>query len=147
MEAFLRVVRDIALLIARIVAGVILVAHGWHRWQITGIDHQVTLLTDAGLPAPFGLAIAVVIFEMIGGTLLVFGLGTPVIGLGMAAMNIAIIVTTKVDAGFYATTGGWEYNAILAGLGLLLMAFGSGRLGLDHLFLAPADEQGQLIEE
>lgn len=147
MEAFLRVVRDLALLVARIVAGVVLVAHGWHRWQIAGLDSQVALLTDAGLPAPFGLAIAAVIFEMIGGTLLVFGLATPVVGLGIVAMNVAIILTTKVDAGFYATTGGWEYNAILAAVGLLLGVFGSGRLGLDHLFLRPSEEQSQLIEE
>lgn len=146
MAAFLRVVRDLALLIARIVTGVVLVAHGWHRWQIAGVDAQVAVLTDAGLPAPFGLAVTAIIFEMIGGTLLVFGLGTPVVGLGMVSMNVAIILTTKVDAGFYATTGGWEYNAILAALGLLILAFGSGRLGLDNLFLRPTGEQGsQLI--
>ena len=33
MTQVLRVLRDIALLIARIVAGVTLVAHGWHRWH------------------------------------------------------------------------------------------------------------------
>lgn len=50
MEAFLRVVRDIALLIARIVTGVILVAHGWYRWQITGVDLQVVVLEGSAFP-------------------------------------------------------------------------------------------------
>ena len=101
MEAFLRVVRDIALLIARIVTGVILVAHGWYRWQITGVDLQVVVLEGSGLPAAQGLAIATVIFEMVGGALLVFGLATPLVGLGMAVMNVAIILTTRADGGFY----------------------------------------------
>ena len=86
MDAFLKVVRDIALLVARIVAGVVLVAHGWQRWQIIGLDKQEALLEAAGLPAPYGLAVATVIFEIIGGTLLVFGLATPLIGLGMVVM-------------------------------------------------------------
>ena len=145
MKAFLKVVRDLALLVARIVTGVTLVAHGWHRWQGTGLEKQAQLLTDAGLPAASGLAVAVVIFELIGGILLVFGLATPLIGLGMVVMNVAIILTTKEGAGFYVGTGGWEYNAILAALGLLLLALGSGRAGLDHLFVRPSADAGDLI--
>lgn len=147
MQAFLRVVRDIALLIARIVVGVVLVAHGWNRWQGTGLAHQAEVLTEAGLPAPDGLAVATVIFEIVGGTLLVFGLATPLIGLGMAVMNVAIILTTRAENGFFVTDGGWEYNAVLAGIGLLLLAYGSGRLGLDHLFLRPVTDGEPLIDE
>ncbi len=147
MEAFLRVVRDIALLIARIVTGVILLAHGWYRWQITGVDLQVVVLEGSGLPAAQGLAIATVIFEMVGGALLVFGLATPLVGLGMAVMNVAIILTTRADGGFYVHEGGWEYNAVLAAIGLLFLAFGSGRAGLDHLFIRPSGGDGELIQE
>ena len=147
MDAFLKVVRDIALLVARIVAGVVLVAHGWQRWQIIGLDKQEALLQAAGLPAPYGLAVATVIFEIIGGTLLVFGLATPLIGLGMVVMNVAIILTVKSGAGFYLMDNGWEYNAILAALGLLLLAFGSGRAGLDALFIRPSHDSGTLIED
>jgi len=147
VEAFLKVVRDLALLVARIVAGVTLVAHGWHRWQGTGLERQAELLTDAGLPSAAGLAVTVVIFELVGGVLLAFGLATPLIGLGMVVMNAAIILTTKQDAGFYVSDGGWEYNAILAALGLLLLAFGSGRAGLDHLFIRPSTGGGELIGE
>lgn len=147
MQAFLKVVRDIALLVARIVAGVVLVAHGWNRWQGTGLDAQAELLTEAGLPSAFGLVAATVLFEIVGGALLVFGLATPVIGLGMTVLNVAIILTTKADSGFYLSGGGWEYNAILAALGLLLLAFGSGRAGLDHLFIRPSGESRNLIDE
>lgn len=147
MQRFLRMVRDLALLVARIVAGVTLVAHGWHRWQQTGLDAQMNIIADAGLPSAYGLAVTVVAFEIIGGILLIFGLATPLVGLGMVILNVAIILTTKADSGFYAHTDGWEYNAIMACLGLLLLAFGSGRAGLDHLFIRPRDEGDVLIDD
>lgn len=147
MQKFLRVVRDCALLIARIVAGVTLVAHGWHRWQGTGLEAQMDLLAEAGLPSAYGFVVATVAFEIIGGVLLIFGLATPLVGLGMAVLNVAIILTTKAGGAFYAHDNGWEYNAIQAALGLLLLAFGSGRAGLDHLFIRPRDEDGVLIRE
>lgn len=147
MKAFLRVVRDIALLIARIVAGVTLVAHGWHRWQETGIDAQVALLEAAGLPYGTGLVVTTIAFELIGGVLLAFGLATPLVGLGMVVLNVAIILTTKAEAPFYQHLGGWEYNAIQAALGLMFLVYGSGRAGLDNLFVRPRDETDSLIDE
>lgn len=145
MQAFLHTVRDIALLTARIIAGVTLVAHGWHRWQIAGLDAQVAVIEQAGLPNAQVLAIATIAFEIVGGVLLVFGLATPLVGLGMVVLNVGIIVTTRADDGFYLYTGGWEYNAIQAALGLLLLAFGSGRAGLDHLFIRPTEDTRPLI--
>ncbi len=147
MTQVLRVLRDIALLIARIVAGVTLVAHGWHRWQETGIDAQVALLEAAGLPSAAGLVVTTIAFELIGGVLLVFGLATPLVGLGMVALNVAIILTTKADGPFFLHLGGWEYNAVQAALGLMFLVYGSGRAGLDALFIRPKDEDGSLIEE
>lgn len=146
MEAFLRVVRDLALLITRIVTGVTLVAHGWYRWTVTGLEDQANILDGVGLPSTEGLVIATIAFEIIGGGLLVFGLATPLIGLGMIIQNVAVILTTRADMGFYQHEGGWEYNAILAALGLIFLAFGCGRAGLDHLFLRPRDDKStQLI--
>lgn len=146
MSEFLRVVRDIALLLARLVAGVTLLVHGWHRWQGTGIDWQIDKIAQAGLPSASGLVIATVAFELIGGALLLFGLGTPLIGLGIVVLNVATIVTLKWDAGFGLADGGWEYNAMQAAVGLLLMAHGSGRLGVDHLFLRPKGDDDEFIE-
>ena len=146
MSAFLRAVRDFALLVARIVIGVVLVARGWHRWQVTGIAEQAGIIEAAGLPSASTLAWAVIAFELIGGLLLIFGLGTPLIGLGIALQNFAVAYLTK--DGFYAHEDGWEYNVVFAVAGLLLMAHGSGRLGLDHLFVRPKDDaDGRLIDE
>ena len=145
MAPFLRFIRDFALLVTRIIVGVTLVAHGWHRWQVTGLEEQMDIIAEVGLPSAYGLAVATVAFEIVGGILLIFGLATPLVGLGMLVLNAAIILTTKADSGFYAHENGWEYNAVQAGVGLILLAFGSGRAGLDHLFIRPRDEDGVLI--
>ena len=147
MRGFLRVLRDLGLLVARVVAGVTLMARGWHRWQVTGLDAQEAVLRAAGLPNPEVLALAAVAFELIGGVLLVFGLATPLVGLGMVAVNVAVILTTRADAGFYQHGGGWEYNAAQAALGLVFLVFGAGRTGLDHLFVRPRDDHDRLIAD
>lgn len=145
MQAFLRVLRDIGLMMARIVVGVILIAHGWQRWQIAGIPAQVDVLETAGLPYATTLAWLVIGFEIIGGILLIFGLATPLVGLAMVVLNLGIIVLVR-SGSFFVHDQGWEYNAVLAVLGLVFLTHGSGRAGLDSLFLRPKDEsESQLI--
>lgn len=141
----MNIVRDIALLLARIAAGMILIAHGWQRWQLSGLETQERVLSEAGLPSPGLLAVAVLIFEVLGGVLLIFGLATPIVGLGMVAMNVAVIFTTRAAHGLYLNAGGWEYNVALASLGLLFTCLGAGRIGMDHLFVRPKDEIDELI--
>ncbi len=143
MKSFLRVVRDIALLLARIVMGVVLLAHGWHRWQVMTVPREVALLDAAGLDFATTIVWLVIAFEIVGGILLIFGLATPLVGLGIILLNGATILLMKDE--FYAHQQGWEYNAVQGVVGLLLLAHGSGRAGLDNLFLRPKDEDGELI--
>ncbi|MDO5067877.1 MAG: DoxX family protein [Propionibacteriaceae bacterium] len=151
MKAFIRVVKDIALILTRIVMGVVMVAHGWHRWQNEGVSAEATLLESLGLPNPALMIWLVIGFEVIGGILLIFGLATPLVGFGLLVLNCAIILLIRGDH-FYAHDGGWEYNAVMAVVGLMLMAHGSGRAGLDHLFIQPRDDEEEpepspMIEE
>ena len=143
MKPFLRVVRDVALLLARIVMGVVLLAHGWHRWQEMGVAREVSLLEAADLGNATTIVWLVIGFEIVGGILLIFGLATPLVGLGIVVLNAAIVLLLKEE--FYLHQQGWEYNAVQGVVGLLLMAHGSGRLGLDNLFVRPKEEGGQLI--
>ena len=144
MRSFLRVVRDVALLLSRILMGVVLLAHGWHRWQVVGIAKEVALLDAAGIGNATTIVWIVVGFELIGGILLVFGLATPLVGLGILVLNLATILLLRSDE-FYAHQHGWEYNAVQAAVGLLLLAHGSGRAGLDNLFLRPREDGEELI--
>ncbi|WP_297747013.1 DoxX family protein [uncultured Tessaracoccus sp.] len=132
--------QHVALMLARVAIGVILIARGWHRWFTVGIDQQATILANADIPAPDLCAWLVTIFELAGGVLLVFGLFTPAIGFGVLVLNIGVIVLRKLDA-FYIHDGGFEYNLAMAAVGLLFLAFGSGKLGADALFFTPTPEQ------
>ena len=146
MKAFIRVLKDIALMLTRIIMGVIMVTHGWHRWQNEGITAEANILEHAGIPNP-GLMVWLLIgFEVIGGIFLIFGLATPVIGLGLMALNIGIILTLRSHP-FYVHNSGWEYNAVMTIVGLMLMTHGAGRIGLDNLFRTPKDIQPQAEEQ
>ena len=138
MKAFIRVLKDIALMLTRIIMGVIMVTHGWHRWQNEGITAEANILEHAGIPNP-GLMVWLLIgFEVIGGIFLIFGLATPAIGLGLMVLNIGIILTLRLH-NFYVHESGWEYNAVMTIVGLVLMTHGAGRMGLDNLFRTPKD--------
>ncbi|HMQ64677.1 MAG TPA: DoxX family protein, partial [Arachnia sp.] len=108
---------------------------------------QLAVVQAAELPIGFGIVVVTIAFELIGGTLLAFGLGTRLIGLGMAVMNAVIVFAIKWEHGLDMNVGGWEYNAILAALGLLFLAHGSGRLGMDHLFVRPPGDGSDLIAD
>ena len=146
MKAFIRVLKDIALMLTRIIMGVIMVTHGWHRWQNEGITAEANILEHAGIPNP-GLMVWLLIgFEVIGGIFLIFGLATPAIGLGLMVLNIGIILTLRSHT-FYVHNSGWEYNAVMTIVGLVLMTHGAGRIGLDNLFRTPKDIQPQAEEQ
>ena len=146
MKAFIRVLKDIALMLTRIIMGGIMVTHGWHRWQNEGITAEANILEHAGIPNP-GLMVWLLIgFEVIGGIFLIFGLATPVIGLGLMVLNIGIILTLRSHT-FYVHNSGWEYNAVMTIVGLMLMTHGGGRIGLDNLFRTPKDIQPQAEEQ
>ncbi len=144
MQSLLRLARDLALLLSRILVGVVLLAHGWHRWQVMGIGNEVSLLEAADIGNASSIVWLVIGFEIVGGILLIFGLATPLIGLGILVLNLATIVLMRPES-FYAHERGWEYNAVQAAVGLLFLAHGSGRAGLDHLFVRPKEDHTELI--
>ena len=138
MKAFIHVLKGITLMLARIVMGFIMVTHGWHRWQNEGIAAEAGILEQAGIPNP-GLMVWLLIgFEVVGGIFLILGLATPAIGLGLMVLNIGIILTLR-SHNFYVHDSGWEYNAVMAVVGMVLMSHGAGRLALDNLFRTPKD--------
>lgn len=141
MKAFLRVAQDLALLIVRVAFGVLMILHGWRRWQGEGIARQIEFLNQTQTPQPELLAWGSVVLEMLGGLFLVFGLLTPLVAAVFLVQQILIIVYSKVSRGPWIAEGGYEYNAMLACLALLLTAFGAGRAGLDNLFKRMKDPE------
>jgi putative oxidoreductase len=142
MSSSLRVLRDLALLIARVGLGGVLFLHGWLRWQGPGqgVQRQIDYLNQFGTPYPQYAAWGAIFLELVGGIFLVVGALTPVVALAVLVEQILIIAYTNwykgpdlvSSDGTYA--GGYEYNLVIALLALLLAVFGAGRISIDGLF-------------
>ncbi|MGA4507807.1 DoxX family protein [Propionibacteriaceae bacterium G1746] len=146
MRQFIRTVQDFALLVARLVVGAIMIVHGVRRFQ-AGPDAIADKVEALGLPWAEVIAWATIGFEVVGGILLVFGLVTPLIGGLLLVEQGVLVFAQKFGNGFDVMDGGYEYNMALAALGLLLMAFGSGRAGIDVLLGGNANDDREESEE
>lgn len=148
MSGFLQVVRDVALLIARIALGLVLVARGWRRWTSDGgMQSQIDYLGQFQTPQPEALAWGGTLIEIIGGLFLIFGLLTPFVALAVLVQQGMVIAWTKWFHGPWLENGGYEYNVIQAALALVLLAFGAGRLAIDQLFRRSKKDRDPLLDE
>jgi putative oxidoreductase len=140
VATFLQVVRDIALFLARIGLGGILILHGWRRWQGVGVSSQISYLEQFATPFPHYAAWGGTMFELIGGVFLIVGALTPLVAAIAVAEQVLIIAWTSWYKGFYLTNqsgafrGGYEYSVALGLLALLFVVFGAGQASVDRLF-------------
>ncbi|UNO39463.1 DoxX family protein [Streptomyces sp. MST-110588] len=126
---------DIGLLALRLGTGGVLVAHGTQKlfgwFGGHGLQGTAGAMEQMGFRPGRHSALAAGLGEAGGGALLALGLATPAAG-AAAAGAMAGAVSVHAPAGFFATSGGYEYPAFLghvaAGLGLT----GPGRYSLDH---------------
>ena len=136
MTRFLNGSRHLVLLITRVVLGVVLIARGWRRWQVTGLEFQSDHLRRTQTPYADQLAVAAVFLEIIGGILLIIGLATPFVAALLLVEQVLIVVWTKWFKGL-ALNGqygdGWEYTVVTACVCLLLLVYGAGKVALDGL--------------
>jgi putative oxidoreductase len=140
MASFLSFLRSLGLLLARLGLGGILLLHGWMRWN-AGVQKQIDYLTQFRTPYAEVAAWGAIVFELVGGVLLIVGALTRLVGLGVLIEQILIIAYTNwykwpptlLNAdGTYK--GGYEYNVALGLLGLLLFVMGAGAASIDRLF-------------
>lgn len=148
MQGFMRVVRDLALLIARVGLGLVLVFRGWRRWtNDVGMQAQIDYLRQFQTPQPEIMAWGATLIEIIGGLFLIFGLLTPLVAAAIITQQVLIISYTRWFRGPWQENGGYEYNVIQACLALIFLAFGAGRLAIDQLFKRGKDDTDQLLED
>ncbi|GAB3706981.1 DoxX family protein [Mariniluteicoccus flavus] len=141
MAGLIRVLRDIALLIVRVGFGALLIVRGWRRWTGDGgMQRQIDYLAQFQTPSPAVLAWGGTLLEIIGGLFLIFGLLTPLVALAVVVQQVMIILWTRYFKGPFLDNGGFEYQAVQAGLALLLAVFGGGRAAMDHLFKRSKDD-------
>ena len=103
--------QDVVLLLSRIGLGVVLIAHGLKSHD-EGIEGTAAGFDAMGIPFP-GLAAHDDVVELVGGTMLVAGLSTPLIGLLAAADMAGAFWHADRDGGVFVAEGGWELVAMI----------------------------------
>ena len=128
---------NLALLIFRVALGLCFVVHGLGKLGIVGpgnMEGFTSWLKSLGLPAPALQARMAMLSELLGGSLIAFGLGTRVAAFFcLVAMAVAASIGHK--GGGYLITNtppGNEYALNLALLMLVLILLGPGHYSLDH---------------
>ncbi len=122
--------------LVRATAGLLLVPHraqklfGWFGGYGLEATGQF-FATKLGLPA--SLAFFAGLIEFAGGLLLAFGLFTrPVAALVFGVMAVAVM-QVHLAAGFFWTSGGYEYPLLWGVVALAYVVRGGGRYSLDRL--------------
>lgn len=126
-------IKESALLLSRILLGVILIAHGWDKFQITGLEGVSGYFDSLGIPAAAVAAPAVALIEIIGGTLLILGLFTPIVSIIITVVMVGAALFAHLSNGIFVTNGGWELVGAIAAGTLALAALGAGRYSMDAL--------------
>ncbi len=124
--------QDIALLFARVVTGVVLIAHGWQKLVTNGVAATAEGFEAMGIPAAPAAAMIATVVELLGGVLLVAGAATAVVGVLVALVMLGAALLVHVDAGIFATAGGWELVGVIGAAALGLAATGAGRFSVDR---------------
>jgi putative oxidoreductase len=108
-----------ALVLLRIVLGVIFFAHGLAKWR-KGMEEVTEWFASVGLPS--FLAYGVTFLELFGGIALILGLATRYVALGMAFLMLGAIVTVKLPAGLIGNgqKPGFELDLALLAISLYL---------------------------
>ncbi|MEO1494805.1 MAG: DoxX family protein [Pseudomonadota bacterium] len=121
----------------RIAAGLFLIPHGAQKlfgW-FGGYGLEATGLffsTELGFAYGFLAALGAGLVEVFGGLALALGFGTRIAAAAIVAL-LAVAASVHVGAGFFWTSGGWEYPVLWAAVAALFVAKGGGRFSVDHL--------------
>ena len=125
---------EFAPLIVRIVAGIIMAAHGFQKLQ-AGPGNFGGFLAQLGVPLPTLMGYVVTLVELLGGILLIVGLFSRLAALLLTIDLVAAIVLVKVNVGLIAPpqqVAGAELDlSLIAGFLVILFA-GPGSVSLDR---------------
>jgi putative oxidoreductase len=74
--------------------------------------------------------------QLLGGVAMLLGFLTRLAALGLIVIMAGAIATVHWEHGFNLLEGGYEYNVVLIGVGLVLLLTGGGNLAADRVFRA-----------
>ena len=123
---------DALKLVARVVLGVVLIAHGWQKFAQYGIGGTAGSFAKMGVPLPAVSAVFAAVVELVGGLALLAGAATVVAGALVVLDMLGAFVLVHVGNGVFVTDNGFELVAVIAAAALLLVSAGPGRFSVDH---------------
>ena len=112
---------DLALLILRVVLGIVMIYHGWPK--LTNLGGTIEGFTGMGIVA----AIFATVAEVLGGMLMLVGAFTDIAGLMFAIDMLGAIIFVHAKNGFSAGKGGIEFPLLLLATALAIALAGPGR--------------------
>lgn len=124
--------RDIGLLLARVLLGVVMFAHGYQKMIINGIGRTTEGFQNLEIPLAIVSASFVTVVEFTGSVLLLAGAATTLVCALMGVIMVGAGIFVHIPNGIFVANRGWELVGVI-GVGLLfLMAAGPGRFSVDH---------------
>ena len=121
--------QPLALLVMRLVLGIIFVDHGYHK-VFGGLHHHVDFVVSLGLPAWSAYLSAFA--EFFGGLLVLIGLFTRAAAVALCIDMCVAIAKVHFHNGLTGPNAS-EFPLALAALSFALIFFGSGPIAFDHL--------------
>lgn len=121
---------DTALLIIRVVAGVILAAHGGQKVFQFGMATVGQNFGQMGIPMAAVMGPFISLLELVGGVALVAGLLTRLVALGLFFDMLGAILMVHMKGGFFAPNG-IEFVLMLAAACASLVIAGAGMYSVD----------------
>jgi putative oxidoreductase len=126
---------NLALLVFRVVVGVVFLAHGVnHIWRGGKIAGTARWFASLGMNPGILHAWLASLMELVAAGLLFLGLLTPFAGAAVIGVMLVAWITNHRGNGFFIFRPGegWEYVMTLTFCGLLLSVLGAGEWSLDH---------------
>lgn len=129
---------DLALLVLRLVVGVLFAGHGAQKlfgaFGGGGLDGTASMFDNIGLRPGWLHARAAGTAEFAGGALLALGLFTPFAAAVLIAVMTAAVITVHAPNGIWNTNQGYEFNLVMAAVVFALSGIGAGSWSLDNAF-------------
>ncbi len=119
---------DLALLLLRVVLGIIMIYHGWPK--VTNLGGIIDGFAGMGVPLPAVSAVFSTLAEFGGGILLLAGAFTDIAGLMVAVDMLGAIVIVHAKHGFSVGDNGVEWPLALLTMGLAIALAGPGRFSV-----------------
>ncbi|SEP63429.1 putative oxidoreductase [Streptomyces sp. yr375] len=124
---------DTALLLVRVVLGVVMVVHGWNHWRGGGgITGTARWFGGLGLTRPRLQAWLSVLTELGAGALLLTGFLTPLACAAVLSVMLVAGLLAHRRNGFFVFKEGYEYVLVLGVLAVALGAWGPGKCAIDE---------------